>query len=200
MNFLNTFFGNTQDALRQDLRGFGDQAVANSIRIANSAANRGGASPAALAMAAANASAQQRAALAGQQTQMMQQARLADQAQQNRLIGGGIQALGSLGAMLSDERAKTNIQQDPRAIDQLMESANPAQFQYRAGVPGAGGPPQAGVMAQDLQQSPLGAAMVQEDPQTGMMAVDQNKALSALLAAVARLHDRLSAVEGPQRG
>lgn len=199
MDFFGTLFGNTQDALRRDLRGFGNQAVADSIRVANSAANRGNASPAALAMAAANAAAQQRAALAGQQAQMMQQARLADQAQMTKLLGAGIQGISSLGAMLSDERAKLNVQENPRAIDQFLEVTRPTQFQYREGMPGAGGPPQAGVMAQDLAKSPVGAAMVREDPETGLQGIDRDTALSTLLATVARLHDRLERIEGTGR-
>lgn len=195
MNFLNTFFGNSQDEVRQDLRGFGNQAVSNSVGIANSAANRGGASPAALALAAANAGAQQRAAMAGQQAQMMQQARLADRQQLNQLVGTGFQAISGLGAMLSDERSKENIQPGGRAIDQFMQAGDPAMFRYREGMP-EGGQQRAGVMAQDLAQTEVGRTMVRQDPQTGMQSLDQNATISALLASVARLSDRLQAIEG----
>lgn len=68
--------------------------------IVNSAANRGNASPAALAMGASMATAQQRAALAQQRAGAMQAARQADQARAGQMIGGLLGTAGTIGAML----------------------------------------------------------------------------------------------------
>ena len=50
-----------------------------------------------------------------------------------------------------------------------------------------------GVMAQDLEKSPMGASFVQDTPQGKM--VDYGHGLAAILASQANIHDRLRQLE-----
>lgn len=163
-------------------------------------------SPAVAARQAQQVAAQGGAQAAAQAAQMSMQEQLqganmafrqqqADQARMDKFIGAGLDAAGgALAKLTSDERAKTDIKPGGTAIDRLLESVDPATFKYSAGP--EVGQERAGVMAQDLAKSDVGRTMLRRDPSTGMAAVDQNAALSALLAATARLNDRLSAIEG----
>ena len=51
-------------------------------------------------------------------------------------------------------------------------------------------------MAQNLQQSPVGAQMVVQDPHTGLLGVDKDKALQATMAGLAHVNDKVEALGG----
>ncbi len=94
--------------------------------------------------------------------------------------------------LLSDERQKEQARQEgaQQAIEMFMRSMQPQQFSYRAD------PAQqqrAGVMAQDVAQTPVGRQMVQQTPQG--LALDPVQALGPTLAALSNLDQRLRATE-----
>lgn len=127
-------------------------------------------------LAAMNAAAQQ----AGQQRQML-----------GSMLGTAGQVL-ALPKLLSDERAKKDVAPAGAGIDALLANLRPVAYSYKDEAAHGEGR-RAGILAQDLERSPLGRAMVMEED--GVKHVDAGKALSALLAGAARLDERLRKVE-----
>lgn len=80
------------------------------------------------------------------------------------------------------------------ASSQMLDRLNPYSYNYKPGTPGED-PSRLryGVMAQDLQKSPMGASMVEETP--GGKMVDARKAAGVNLAALADLHQRVKRIE-----
>jgi hypothetical protein len=146
----------------------------------------------AAAQTAGNA-AQQRMGLAMQQRgearQDAQAARTRKADAISGLIGAGAQGASML---LSDERAKTAIRDAGQMVDQFLDDLSPQEYEYREGM----GPPgaQAGVMAQDLEQNPVGRSMVTQGDD-GMRRVDGPRAAGAALAGLGRLRERLDELE-----
>lgn len=95
---------------------------------------------------------------------------------------------GSMMSM-SDARAKTNIKKfdSSKFLDKLLG----ANYEYKDPKHGVG--EQTGVFAQDLEQTPEGAALVHETPEG--KAVDYSKAGPLMMASLADLHHRLKEVE-----
>ena len=190
-----------------------EQGVARTIGAASA---RGGVNPLAVARGVSQGQESQRTALAGQFAAQ----RAAQDAAQGQAISGavntGLEALagglpmlaggagggqpqqqnpmGALGGLLSDENAKEDIRMASQAMDDFLGSIDPQMFRYNQG-PDAG-QERAGVMAQDLEGSEVGRTMVTRDEQTGMRQIDPQAALSALLAAQARINQRLEGLEG----
>ena len=105
-------------------------------------------------------------------------------------IGGAAMAGAGL-MMMSDERAKDNIQQaEPSALERLMASQHPTTYRYKGDDQ-----ERLGVIAQDLEGSELGKLLIQQDS-SGMLAINKDAALSALLAEVGYLHDEIAALKG----
>lgn len=104
--------------------------------------------------------------------------------------GGLLSAGAGALAALSDKRAKTDI--EPASSDDFKEflgKMKPAHWRYK-GDPG----PRTGPMAQDVESSRVGKTMVRETP--AGKAIDIPAATTSLLAALADVHRRLTAVEG----
>lgn len=173
-------------------------------------AGMAGISPALAARQAQQAAAQQSAGIAAQGAQMRlgeQQAagqmaaqqEEADRARMERYIGLGLQTAGSAaGMLLSDEEAKHALGGGARAADQLISSLEPERYEYREGTGQPGGQ-RLGVMAQDVERGgPMGAAMVGRRPD-GMRGIDRDSAISAILASVGRIGERLDSIEGGRR-
>ncbi len=79
------------------------------------------------------------------------------------------------------------------ASTEMLKNIRPVSFDYK---PGEGAPGRNyGVLAQDLEKSPMGASLVQPDAR-GVKTVNVGKAAMANLAATADLHQRVSALEG----
>jgi hypothetical protein len=79
------------------------------------------------------------------------------------------------------------------APSQMLDQLDPYAFKYK---PGTGMDPNEqhyGVMAQDLERSPMGASLVRDTPDGKM--VDTKKATMANMAAATDLHDRVKALE-----
>src|SRR6185312_4221096 len=112
--------------------------------------------------------------------------------QQPGLLGGLLNAAGSIIAK-SDRNLKNDIKEDASDdIDEMLSKLTPKAYRYKDEQRyGAG--PRLGFMAQDLQKSKAGAAMVVKEPDG--LGFDINKAISAALAATARLHQRMGKLE-----
>lgn len=110
------------------------------------------------------------------------------------VLGSYLQAGGQIAgaAMMSDERVKTDITDGAKDIDNMLDALRPKTYSYKDPKHGVG--PRTGIMAQDLERSEAGRRVVVEVADG--KALDVNKALSAALAASARLNERVRALEG----
>lgn len=114
------------------------------------------------------------------------------QAQQvGAAVGAGGQIVGSL-AMASDRRLKRDVKRNAHDIDEMLDALKPQRYRYKDEKHGKG--EVHGIMAQDLEKSRAGKAMVIEKPEGKH--VDIPKAISAALAASARLNERVRELEG----
>ncbi len=107
------------------------------------------------------------------------------------MIGGGLASGAAL--LTSDERQKTDVRDADRDIEDFLSALAAKRYRYKAG---AGEPPgeHFGVMAQDVEDTPVGRTMVRETPKG--KALDARPGLGVLLAAMANVHDRVSKLEG----
>ena len=107
------------------------------------------------------------------------------------LFSGGGQAL----AAISDERLKSDIADGREDADEFMGAMSSKTWRYKdEGKHGKGR--RLGPMAQDLAKSKMGSELVVQVDDEGHIGFDVAKATSASLASIARLHERLSALEG----
>lgn len=122
----------------------------------------------------------------------------------------GSSALSSVGNIAasavggkSDVRAKQNISPAGQDIESMLDELDAYRWDYRPGeAPEGERKGRVGVMAQDLERSPLGRTMVHEGPD-GMKRVDQDRLLTAAIAAAVDLHERVRKLEsrkGKARG
>ena len=109
------------------------------------------------------------------------------------LINGAGGAIGKA-IMASDARLKTDVRSGGDDIDAMLDGLVAKTYRYKDAKHGDG--PRAGIMAQDLERSKAGRALVVDLPTApGYKGVDVNKALSAALASAARLNERLRKLE-----
>jgi len=96
-------------------------------------------------------------------------------------------------ATKSDIRAKTNISPGSGEVESFLDALNSYKYEYKdpSGSDEAG--MFLGVMAQDLEKSPMGASFVKDTPKGKM--VDYGHGLAAILASQANIHDRLRTLE-----
>jgi len=109
------------------------------------------------------------------------------------------------GAMMSDTRAKQGITASAgSAEDRTIEGLRGYEYEYRPearemlGTSVAPPGERYGIMAQDLERTPLGRTMVDEGP-AGAKMVDTKAASMASLALIGRLGERVAELEA-QRG
>lgn len=107
------------------------------------------------------------------------------------MFAGILKGVGTM--MASDERLKKDVADGGAAADEMMSRLRPRTYSYLDEKWGKG--KRLGIMAQDLARSPLGAATLGAIDDEGHLGVDIGKATSAALASVARLDQRLRAVE-----
>lgn len=124
------------------------------------------------------------------------------------LLGIGNSVVGAIGSgvgagMMSDERVKKNIQPSGLAASEAIGATQGYQFEYE---PGYGAPGQrTGLMAQDLERTPAGAAIVSNTPYGKAVDIGGLASLTAAsqaetLPRIARLEAALSAQQGAGRG
>jgi hypothetical protein len=124
--------------------------------------------------------------LYGNQANMYQQ-----QGAQNMQTLGGLAMAGAL-MYKSDINAKENIQKGDLDIDQFLNDITGYKYNYKNPQDGQG--ERLGVMAQDMEKSAMGQETVMDGPDGKQ--IDMKKALAASLASLARLNERLNALEG----
>lgn len=113
-------------------------------------------------------------------------------------IGGSMSSLaGGLTSMFSDERVKENVEDADEDIREFLESLKPVKWTYKDRSMGDG--VFYGVMAQDMEATPVGRQFV-EETDDGVKMIDYGKALSAMMATIKHLSDRIRDLEGGIRG
>lgn len=115
----------------------------------------------------------------------------ADNKASKDVMGSLINAGGSALSMLSDKDAKTNVKSGEGAVKQLLDKAQPKEYNYKDAANGQG--KHVSPMAQDLEKSEIGKSMVMDTPQGKV--VDYGKGFGAILAAQSMLHKRLDSLE-----
>lgn len=89
----------------------------------------------------------------------------------------------------SDRRLKKNVRKEPQ---KFMDELHPYEFEYKDKSKGEG--TWLGIMAQDAMKSKMGRSLVSKDDD-GFMQLDVKKTLSAALAGLANLNERLDKIE-----
>lgn len=104
--------------------------------------------------------------------------------------------IGSVIGAISDRRAKKNIKKTSEAeLAEFMGALSPSSWRYKnPGLPGAALGKRFGVMAQDLEKSKIGKALVRDRPD-GLKEIDVGQATGTILAAISSMNKRLSAAE-----
>lgn len=113
------------------------------------------------------------------------------------VTSGLLQSGGELGMnwLMSDKKTKTHIKNADKAVEKLLSHLKARSYKYKDKYQEEGGEGnRVGVMAQDLEKSKAGKEMVSEGPD-GIKRIDQKKALSVSLAALADLHKRIKHLE-----
>lgn len=112
------------------------------------------------------------------------------QAQGAQTWGAVKDVAGGVAGLISDIRAKRDVQPAPDMLDAILRKIKPIAFRYKEGIgdPGA----QVGVSAQDLEKTPL-APVVQETPQGKQ--IDTRKLSTANLDLIIELAKRVAELE-----
>lgn len=139
-----------------------------------------------------------KANIASGQQSLEYQAAEGGRQRQSQFIGGLMGAGATLGAAASDIRVKENIAPGTAPArdyldyqyKKMLDQAQPYTYDYKNKSDGQG--KQIGVMAQDLEKSPLGQGMV--ETKDGKKQINAN--ISTILAGQAMLNDRLNKIEG----
>ena len=103
--------------------------------------------------------------------------------------------------MVSDEREKDV---DPNApsredVQAMLDNLHAYSYRYKdESMPGALPGKQLGIMAQDMEKSPLGSQFVKESDE-GHKVIDSRQMLSTLLASNAYLNERVNGLEGKKK-
>jgi hypothetical protein len=103
-----------------------------------------------------------------------------------------ISGAGTAAVAASDKNAKENIKDSNGDARSLIDHLKGKLYEYKDDSNGPG--VHVGIMAQDLEKSPLGRSMVFED--NGTKKVDFGKGFGAVLAAVAEINDKLKELDG----
>jgi hypothetical protein len=120
----------------------------------------------------------------------------ADKDFQGKAIGAGAGAAsGIVGALVSDKDKKTDVAPGDAEVAAMLDKLKAHTGRYKnPSEPGAAPGRRAMVMAQDLEKSMAGKALVIDTPDG--KTIDSPQAIGAMLAALASLHGRMKAVEG----
>jgi len=124
----------------------------------------------------------------------MSQADTARQGALLELIGTAITGYATIAAASSDYRMKREIRAADSQVEGFLDALNAYQYEYKdPHAPGSDPGIFVGVMAQDLEKTPMGASFVKDTPQGKM--VDYGHGLAAILASQSNIHDRLRRLE-----
>lgn len=121
-------------------------------------------------------------------------------------IGDGISVAGDAfaEALSSDEAKKQSSQGDgplpaaKKEVQGFLDALEAKKYEYKdPSAPGAADGERVGIIAQDLERTPMGAALVKDTAQGKM--VDTVQGFGAVLAAQSELNKRLKALEGRKK-
>lgn len=111
-----------------------------------------------------------------------------------KILGGAISGGASVAAaaampaaVASDERAKENVADGSDSVQAFLDSISPKDFNYKGDASR-----KTGVMAQDVESTPLGEPMVEE--MQGLKTVQPD--IGMLLASLSQINERLKGLEG----
>lgn len=104
---------------------------------------------------------------------------------------GGIK--DTIGGLFSDEALKKDIEPAEEEVELFLSTVSPKKYKYVSKEFGPEGD-RYGIMAQDLEKSPMGKSLVRNTPKGKM--VDTVQGFGALLAATAQLHKKIQKLEG----
>lgn len=110
---------------------------------------------------------------------------------QSQILGGLAQAGATAAIMSSDRRGKKNIEGGEGDVQSFLDALSAHTFEYKDKSNGEG--KRVGVMAQDVEKSPLGKRIVVEGEDGKRL--DFANALGAMMASSAVLNDRMSELE-----
>ena len=117
----------------------------------------------------------------------------ADAEKQAALVGAMGTVIAGIGsAAVSDVKAKTNISPGAGQVEAFLDALNEYKYEYKDPHGDQAGM-FVGVMAQDLEKTPMGASFVKDTPRGKQ--VDYGHGLAAILASQANIHDRLRQLE-----
>lgn len=127
-----------------------------------------------------------------------QQSALLSQAKQAQMggISGMIQGAGqaAMMAMGSDKNMKKDIKSNSKKVDSFLDQLKAREYNYKnPNEKGASSGKKSGIMAQDLEKSEIGKNIVKNIDGKKMISIPDS--VSAVLAAQARLNERLSKLE-----
>lgn len=126
------------------------------------------------------------------------QAAAANERQAIQAMPGSDSRTAQLGRQLSDDRAKM-YPSDEDAKMQFPAGVKPVTFRYKPEAQeefGLDNDVNVGLLAQDLEKSPEGATVVEEDPSSGMKIVDTPKLTLLATAKLSEMEKRLKKLEG----
>lgn len=129
--------------------------------------------------------------MAGQYANIAQGQRAA-QDRQNAATGSLLNTAGMIGGayLMSDKNNKKDIQTSDSSVEDFLNSLNPKSFRYKnKNQFGASDGENYGVMAQDVEKTPVGKTMVKNTPDGKML--DMQKGFGVILAALAALNDKI---------
>jgi hypothetical protein len=119
-----------------------------------------------------------------------QQRQFEQQQREQNMAQGAVSGFGALGGMLrSDERVKTDIEDGDKPVTEALARLSAKRFAYKDE-----GKPRVGIMAQDLERSDAGKAIVSEGGD-GVKRIDVPQGLGLALAGLASVHRRLARLE-----
>jgi hypothetical protein len=122
------------------------------------------------------------------------QAQIAQQQQQGQLIGGLISGGAALAAAASDKNMKKNISAAKKDTASFLNALSAQKYNYKdESKPGTSPGKNYGIMAQDLEKSPMGKSLVIDTPDGKM--VDVRRGFGAALAGMAELNRRTADIE-----
>lgn len=117
--------------------------------------------------------------------------------------GGGAMGMNpnaggmSIPTSFSDEDSKMGVEDGRKSVRGFLDSIQPHEYEYKPEVKGSlfgGEGTYVSPMAQELEQTELGAEMVEDTPEGKM--VDYGKGFGTLTAGLADVHSRLKRLEG----
>lgn len=156
----------------------------------------------ALAIVRAREVAKQKALERDLQAHTEDRARVGAERQQLAAMPGSGDRMAETARRVSDERAKM-YPSDEDAKMQFPAGVKPVTFRYKPEAQeefGLDDDVNVGLLAQDLEKSPEGATVVEEDPESGMKMVDTPKLTLLATAKLAEMESRLKKLEGSKRG